>query len=322
MEQEHTASPLLVVEDYRHPGGWAAGGDPAARASACCRALEEGRILFFAAAPFALPAEDRDFLISQRQTDSRFHKNISYRPRQDVMRGTSSESREDTERLHGILRRYSAEVTRFLEDFLRPYRGRLGLDFASFRPLEEAGRDLPLHKRNDLLHVDAFPTRPTRGGRILRVFTNINPREPRVWRTAEPFHQLAPRCALQAGLRAYAARASALRPLARNARAAARAVARAVGIPAPDRSAYDEFMLHFHDWLKENPGFQESAPKEPLEFPPQATWLVFTDGVPHAALSGQYALEQTYIVPRAALVAPQVAPISVLEELAGCEMGR
>ncbi|HYX67592.1 MAG TPA: Kdo hydroxylase family protein [Terriglobales bacterium] len=318
MEANDT-SPLLAIGDYGYPAGWAAPAQAAERASACCRALEEGRILFFATLPFSLPAEDCDFLISQKQADSRFHKNISYRPRQDVMRGTSSESREDTERLHGILRRYSAEVTRFLDDLLRPYAGRMALDFASFRPLEEAGRDLPLHKRNDLLHVDAFPTRPTRGGRILRVFTNINPRAPRVWRTAEPFHQLAPRMALQAELRAYAARGSgAWRPMARN----ARAVARAMGIPAPDRSTYDEFMLHFHDWLKENSGFQDAAPKQPLEFPPQATWLVYTDGVPHAALSGQYALEQTYIVPREALVAPAVAPISLLEELAGCRMDK
>ncbi|HXZ29423.1 MAG TPA: Kdo hydroxylase family protein [Terriglobales bacterium] len=319
MEPALPSSPLLGIDDYRYPGGWAASSHPAERAFACCRALEEGRILIFAAVPFELPADDRAFLISQRQTESRFHKNISYRPRQDVMRGTSSESREDTERLHGILRRYSAEVTRFLEDFLRPYAGKLALDFASFRPLEEAGRDLPLHKRNDLLHVDAFPTRPTRGARILRVFTNIHPQAPRVWRCAEPFHHLAPRLAIQAGLRRFAARGAApWRPLARN----ARAVARAVGIPAPDRSAYDEFMLRFHDWLKENSAFQEGAPREPVEFPPGATWLVYTDGVPHAALSGQYALEQTYIVPREALVWPQVAPISVLEELAGCEMGR
>jgi len=61
------------------------------------------------------------------------------------------------------------------------------LDFASFRPLEEQGRDLSLHKRNDLLHVDAFPSRPTHGGRILRVFANINPSVGRVWNVGEPF---------------------------------------------------------------------------------------------------------------------------------------
>ena len=51
-----------------------------------------------------------------------------------------------------------------------------------------------------------------------------------------------------------------------------------------------------------------------------ATWLVFTDGVPHSALSGQFAMEQTFIVPVEALVAPEVSPIRVLERLAGRAM--
>jgi hypothetical protein len=39
--------------------------------------------------------------------------------------------------------------------------------------------------------------------------------------------------------------------------------------------------------------------------------------VPHAVESGQFALEQTVIVPREALVRPDVAPITVLERLCG-----
>jgi 3-deoxy-D-manno-octulosonic acid hydroxylase-like protein len=46
-----------------------------------------------------------------------------------------------------------------------------------------------------------------------------------------------------------------------------------------------------------------------------STWLVFTDGVPHSALSGQFAMEQTFIIPLEALVAPEVSPIRVLERL-------
>jgi hypothetical protein len=34
-------------------------------------------------------------------------------------------------------------------------------------------------------------------------------------------------------------------------------------------------------------------------------------------LSGQYALEQTFIIPLQAMVAPQKAPIRVLEKIAG-----
>ena len=75
-------------------------------------------------------------------------------------------------------------------------------------------------------------------------------------------------------------------------------------------------MLHFHDWLKENEPYQKEEHTR-SEFPSGCTWMVYTDGVPHAALSGQYALEHTYIVPRAALVAPELAPIDVLEKLSG-----
>ena len=91
-----------------------------------------------------------------------------------------------------------------------------------------------------------------------------------------------------------------------------------LGLPIPDRSGYDRFMLHFHDWLKENSRYQEEERARPVqEFPPGCTWLVYTDGVPHAALSGRFALEHTFIVPRAALVEPEAAPISVLEKLSG-----
>src|SRR5437764_4867581 len=48
-----------------------------------------------------------------------------------------------------------------------------------------AVRQLAQKSRNDLIHVDAFPTRPTNGNRILRVFSNISPDIPRVWVTTE-----------------------------------------------------------------------------------------------------------------------------------------
>ncbi len=174
-----------------------------AQARVNCERLEAGRILFFANSPVALSAEDRQFLLTQRQHGSRLHKNISYRPKNDAMRGFAAENDADGARLHAILRDYSQRVIHFLSGVLQPYAAGWSIDFASFRPLEEQGRDLPLHKRNDLLHVDAFPTRPTHGGRILRFFTNVNPTRPRVWHsTAEPFAALAQHFAAAGGAEA------------------------------------------------------------------------------------------------------------------------
>jgi hypothetical protein len=313
-----TSAAWTKIEDYAFPDGWKADSDAEKRARDYCRKLEAGSILFFSGIPFDLPGDDQRFLIAQKQAQSRFHKNISYRPITGKLHGMSSESAADRQRLHGIMRNYAAAVTAFLADFLRPYGGKFLLDFASFRPLEEQGRDLPTHRRNDLLHVDSFPTRPTQGARILRIFTNINPAQPRIWLTGEPFHELAPKYANQAGLQRYAQQAAS--PLFRFRNAAVRTL-RKIGLPVGGHSAYDLFMLHFHDWLKFNEPFQKSSDTiTRSEFPPGCTWMVLTDGVPHAALSGQYALEHTYILPRAALVAPEVAPVSVLERLSGVKL--
>ncbi|HKW24934.1 MAG TPA: Kdo hydroxylase family protein [Terriglobales bacterium] len=291
------------------PQGWSAEAEAGLRGRQCCELLEKGEILLFSNPPFPLAENDRNYLISQRHMDSRLHKNISYRPGEDLLRGFS-DGQENENRMHGIMRAYSSAVAGFVSRFLSPYAGKFQLDYASFRPLEEQGRDLPLHKRNDLLHVDAFPSRPTRGGRILRVFTNINPSQERVWLVGERFPALAEHYALEAGLGELCRAGSGLR---------ARLVhlLRAARLPVSERSPYDEFMLRFHNWLKENSRFQSGGDKTRLAFPPLATWLVYTDGVPHAALSGQFALEQTFIIPAAALVAPDAAPVHVLEKLCG-----
>jgi hypothetical protein len=306
-----------VVAVITKISGYTASGWRDAAARDACSRLERGEILFFETTPFELPHSDREFLLAQKQAESRFHKNISYRPKTDEIRGVERKGADDAahRQLQDIMRRYSAEVTRFTKSLLAPYAEKIMLDFASFRPLEEEGRSLSLKKRNDLLHVDAFPTRPTHGGRILRVFTNINPDESRRWLTGEPFGSIAPRFADKAGLPEFAYSANSVTGKWR--RRSVRAL-RTIGLPIPDRSGYDRFMLHFHDWLKENERYQEEERAKPVQdFPPGCTWLVYTDGVPHAALSGKFALEHTFIVHREVLVEPEAAPISILEKLSG-----
>jgi len=297
------------VEDYRLPGGWVGRERVAARARAYCELLEKGQIVFFRTLPFHFPTEDQEFLLAQEWTELRLHKNVSYRPSEDVLRGVSGGART-MERIHTIMRNYSAQVIDFLAKFLAPYSTKWVLDFSSFRPIEEERRDLPIHKRNDLLHVDAFPSRPTRGGRILRVFTNLNLKRPRVWNTTQNFESLANRFAKDAGLQ----------QLAENNSVISRTVkswGEKLGFHGMGRTPYDMFMLRFHDYLKENSKFQESCPKFRLEFPPLSTWLVFTDSVAHAVISGQYAIEQTLLIQPEALTAPNAAPYRILENLAG-----
>src|ERR1700722_17677910 len=156
---------------------------PEADVRVWCEQFGAGEILFFPHSPIPFQPEDLSFLLGQQQTGSTLHKNIAYKPNLDTVSGldAGTTSPADLVHLQAIMRQYSKEVTRFLTGFLSPYQGRWRLDYASFRPQEEEGRDLPVRRRNDLLHTDAFPTRPTRGARILRFFNNINPTYPRDW---------------------------------------------------------------------------------------------------------------------------------------------
>ena len=273
------------------------------------RVLEEGRILMFPRTPFALAEEDCALLLRQRPSGAGYHKNIAYRPTEDRVTGAAGGSEEGLAR---VLREYSRSVVQLTSSILPSYAARWRVDFASFRSEEEAGRELPLRSRNDLVHVDAFPTRPTRGDRILRVFTNVNPEAPRVWASGGTFEELAARFATASGLLPRSRRAGV--------DGALRRLARAAGLPVALRSPYDRFMLSFHHYLKENRAFQEEGGKITLRFPAGSTWMVFTDMVSHAVLAGRYALEQTFIVSRESLALPEKAPIAILERIAGVSL--
>ncbi len=306
---------LVEISDYS-TSGWTLKEEADGRARFYCEKLEEGNILFFRQPPFPLSDEHKQFLLGVRQPNTAHHKNVSYKPGRRRVLGFERGA-VDAEKLLEVMDSYSQNVIRFAADFLRPYGRRWQVDFASFRPIEEDGRTLPVRKRNDLLHVDSFPTRPSNGSRILRVFTNLNPNQARVWQTTHPFEMWARKYADAAGLPSLVRRnRSFLRPARRRLLRATRAV----GIPLVDRPPYDEFMLHFHHFLKANQEFQAECPKSRWEFPPNSTWLVFTDLVPHAVLSGRYALEQTFLVSREAMLLPEKAPFRVLEELAGARL--
>jgi hypothetical protein len=275
-----------------------------------CRHLELGDIILFPASPIQIPANDRDLLLGRKQSSSAYHKNIAYRPAEDRVTGLDASEQAEAAELRRILRDYSQAVQEFLAQFLLPYAGKWKLDFASFRPVEEQGRPARLHARNDLLHFDSFPTRPTNGARILRFFTNINPTQNRVWLTSQTFESFGPHFARNAGVLD-----SFRNPLSRS----LRSLACALHLPG-SRPAYDELMHRCHNAMKEDAQFQETTPRHRWEFAPNASWMVCTDCVSHAVLSGQYALEQTLLIPQSALVESQSSPLAILERVAGSRL--
>lgn len=304
---------LITVEKVTFAKSPSSASQVLDRAELLCEELENGNILFFPEIPFDFAMSDQEFLLSQKQTSSTRHKNIAYKPNQDKISNAESKQQEILQ----IMRNYSSSVEKFLSKLLIPYAQKWKLDYASFRPFQEENRKLRVRARNDLLHTDAFPSRPMHGNRILRFFTNINQQESRKWITSENFEILVEKFMKEKKIPGpKPAKYSLFANLARKMKMATKQL----GLKVPLRSPYDQFMLEFHHFLKENKDFQKNCHKDFWNFPPGSCWAVFTDQVTHAALKGQYALEQTFLIPKSTLLFPEKAPISILERLVGQSM--
>jgi hypothetical protein len=76
-------------------------------------------------------------------------------------------------------------------------------------------------------------------------------------------------------------------------------------------------MLQLHDAMKADWEYQKACPQTEFKFLPGSTWVVCTDQVSHAALSGRFMLEQTMTLPVEAMKLPERSPLRVLERLSG-----
>ena len=80
---------------------------------------------------------------------------------------------------------------------------------------------------------------------------------------------------------------------------------------------YDARMLQLHDRMKEDDAFQKTSEQDAVDFPAGSTWIAFTDEVGHAAMAGQYQLEQTFLLPIDAMQNADRSPLRILERLKG-----
>ncbi len=259
--------------------------------------LEGGRVLYFPRLSFALSPEERVFL-DPACSDGRA-KNVSYDPVRRVLKGTVLTGPE-RERLQAMVARFAQSAETLVAGLLPEYQGSLRLGRTSYRPVEVKQRPSSYRKDDSRLHVDAFPSRPNGGERILRLFSNVNPAgQARVWRLGEPFESCARR----------------FLPILRPPAPGYRRVLQALGLTRGYRSLYDHYMLGLHDAMKADSGYQRQCPQVEVAFPAGTSWLVFTDQVSHAAMTGQYLFEQTFHVAVEGLRDPGSAPRVVLERL-------
>jgi hypothetical protein len=278
----------LGARDWRAPGS-----DPQWIA-----AVEDGKVLYFPRLVFELSGEERALLKPELLAPG--VRNISW----DTARGLKGVAGDAAvqEAVTGLVSRFAAQAQALVHGLFPAYARHLRAAPASLRPTSVANRKQSVRADDRRLHVDAFPSRPNYGERILRVFANVNPHgEPRVWRVGEPFEDVARRFLPQA------------RPYSRW---QAKAL-QALHVTKSLRSEYDHLMLQLHDRMKADDGYQRSSPQLTMEFPPGSAWVCFSDQTVHAAMSGQYMMEQTFHLAAAKQYNPSMSPLAILGRLAG-----
>jgi 3-deoxy-D-manno-oct-2-ulosonic acid (Kdo) hydroxylase len=262
------------------------------------KALEHGRVLYLPRLPFVLREEEKQLLTPALSSGRA--KNISLDPSGKLKH--DSAGGEERVLLQAMMQRFAQDAVSLVGGLFPNYAAKLERARTSYRPSEIAGRKYSPIKDDTRLHVDAFPTRPMRGRRILRLFSNINPgKAPRVWNVGEPFVDMAAK----------------ILPRVKEPMATAAWVKAATFQTRGLRSPYDNLMLGLHDSAKLDMEYQRATSKTEIAFPSGTTWLCYTDQVMHAALSGQFVLEQTFHLDIDVMAEPDRAPIRMLEKMTG-----
>jgi hypothetical protein len=264
-------------------------------------ALEAGKVLYFpnfGQHGFA-PQKEELALFREDIRDPKT-RNISLDP-SGKLKGVLGD--EATQALMaGMIGRFRAQAESLLGNLVPRYTEHLRRGAVSFRPSVVENRVQSWRADDRRLHVDAFPSRPNRGERLLRVFTNVNLEGvPRVWRVGEPFEDVAKR---------FLPRVKKYVPWQAQA-------LNALGVTKSLRSEYDHLMLQLHDSMKSDLDYQKNAPQETFGFPPGSAWVVFSDQASHAAMSGQYMLEHTLLLSPTQQYDKESSPLAILSRMQG-----
>lgn len=260
-------------------------------------ALETGKVIYLPKLAFDFLDHEQIFLATQYSSPK--SKNISYHPEHIALQGAICTKTEHMQ-LCRLMQRYAVYCKQLVCNLLPEYKNLLQQGRISFRPIEIMGRKPASYRKDDTrLHVDAFPATPMLGKRILRVFTNVNPdNKPRVWRLGAPFPKVVEY--FHRKLRKpFQGTASSLYLLK---------------ITKEKRTLYDHYMLQLHNAMKADEAYQQQVPQLEFQFPSGSSWIVYTDQVSHAAMSGQYVLEQTFYLPGMAIKNADHSPQAILEK--------
>ncbi|MGF6525093.1 Kdo hydroxylase family protein [Variovorax sp. PvP013] len=260
--------------------------------------LEAGKVLYFPHLAFGLEAREHRLLSPEVLAPKVRNISLDAEGRLKGVAGDVDLQRDAA----AMIGRFRAQALRFVDALLPRYTDALRVAPTSYRPMQVETRVQSWRADDKRLHIDAFPSRPNYGERILRVFTNVNPDGlPRAWRVGEPFEDVA---------RRFLPRVKAYAPWQAR-------VLKALHVTKSLRSEYDHLMLQLHDAMKSDADYQRNAPQEAMAFPAGSVWVCFSDQTPHAVMAGQYMLEQTLHLAASRQYNPESSPLAILSRLTG-----
>jgi len=264
-------------------------------------ALEAGKVLYF-------PNFAQHGFTPQKEELALFREDIRDPKTRNISLSASGELKgvvgdEDTKALMaGMIGRFRAQAEGLLGNMVPRYGEHLRRGATSFRPAVVQNRVQSWRADDRRMHVDAFPSRPNYGERLLRVFTNVNQDgEPRVWRVGEPFEDVARR----------------FLPKAKPYSAWQAKVLNALHVTKSLRSEYDHLMLQLHDGMKSDLDYQKNAPQVTFGFPPGCAWVCFSDQTSHAVMAGQYMMEHTLQLSPMHQYDRDASPLAILTRMKG-----
>jgi hypothetical protein len=261
-------------------------------------ALEAGKVLYFPHLAFQLSDDEKRFLTPDIRDPK--VRNISL-DAQGKLKGVLGDEATQAA-VAAMIGRFRKQARTLIDSLVPRYSDALRVAPTSYRPSVVETRAQSWRADDKRMHVDAFPSRPNYGERILRVFSNINPNGvPRTWRVGESFEDVAKRFLPRA------------KPYSRW---QAKAL-NALHVTKSLRSEYDHLMLQLHDGMKFDMEYQKNAPQITMHFPAGSTWVCFSDQAVHAAMSGQFMMEQTFHLPVDKQYDTEASPLGILTRLVG-----
>jgi hypothetical protein len=262
-------------------------------------ALENGQVIYFPHLSFQLEEKEKA-LLTPDIVPAKKSKNISYNPNNQQLKALE-ETNPNLPALKTFMHRYAMFSESMIHQLFPHYKSSIIMARTSFRPVEIAGRQAPSYRKDDTrLHVDAFPSSPNQGRRLLRVFSNINPEgKPRVWRLGDSFESVV----------------EYFKPQLKKTPAVYRHLLKHLKITKGFRTEYDTLMLMLHDTMKADLDYQKKVKQQSVDFAAGGSWIVYTDQASHAATSGQFCCEQTFMLPVEGMKNPAKSPLRVMEQI-------